>query len=110
LKEKNRTFTLAKVDTHMKILLGDLNWQKRRQREAIKIHYGENILTKMLEVMVYQLPIDNQQVNFLSISYNNHGQNSFYGNQPLPCKKEIASLDSWIWGYRPGQKSRDALF
>ena len=85
---------------------GELNWQKE-DRGGSKI-YGENILTKRWEVISnYQLPIDNQQVN-LQISYNNHDQNSIYGQQPYIAKQEIA-FGQLLWDKKFG-KNHDALF
>lgn len=105
-RKKNRTFTLASRYVYEDRFGGDLNWQKE-DRGSNKI-YGENILTKRWEVIGnYQLPIDNQQVNF-QFSYNNHDQNSFYGNQPYLAKQEIA-FGQLIWDKKIG-KNHDALF
>ena len=105
-RKNNRTFTLAGRYVYEDRFGGDLNWQKE-DRGGNKI-YGENILTKRWEVISnYQLPIDNQQVNF-QFSYNNHDQNSFYGNQPYLAKQEIA-FGQLIWDKKVG-KNHDALF
>ncbi len=105
-RKQNRTFTLAGRYVYEDRFGGELNWQKE-DRGGNKI-YGENILTKRWEVISnYQLPIDNQQVNF-QFSYNNHDQNSFYGNQPYIAKQEIA-FGQLIWDKKLG-KNHDALF
>ena len=105
-RKQNRTFTLAGRYVYEDRFGGELNWQKE-DRGGNKI-YGENILTKRWEIISnYQLPIDNQQVNF-QFSYNNHDQNSFYGNQPYIAKQEIA-FGQLIWDKKLG-KNHDALF
>ena len=105
-RKNNRTFTLASRYVNEDRFGGELNWQKE-DRGGSKI-YGENILTKRWEVISnYQLPIDNQQVN-LQISYNNHDQNSIYGQQPYIAKQEIA-FGQLLWDKKIG-KNHDALF
>lgn len=103
---QNRTFTLAGRYVYEDRFGGELNWQKA-DRGGNKI-YGESILTKRWEMIGnYQLPINNQQVN-LQFSYNNHDQNSFYGNHPYIAKQEIA-FGQLIWDKKIG-KNHDALF
>lgn len=105
-RKQNRTFTLASRYVYEDRFGGELNWQKE-DRGGNKI-YGESILTKRWEIISnYQLPIDNQQVN-LQISYNNHDQNSFYGNKPYLAKQEIA-FGQLIWDKKIA-KNHDALF
>jgi outer membrane receptor for ferrienterochelin and colicins len=105
-RKNNRTFTLAGRYVYENRFGGDLNWQKE-DRGGDKI-YGENILTKRWEVIGnYQLPIDNQQVN-LQFSYNNHDQNSMYGQQPYIAQQEIA-FGQLLWDKKIG-KNHDALF
>ena len=105
-RKQNRTFTLASRYVYEDRFGGELDWQKE-DKGGNKI-YGESILTKRWEIISnYQLPIDNQQVN-LQFSYNNHDQNSFYGNQPYIAKQEIA-FGQLIWDKKIG-KNHDALF
>lgn len=105
-RKQNRTFTLASRYVYEDRFGGELDWQKE-DRGGNKI-YGESILTKRWELISnYQLPIDNQQVN-LQFSYNNHDQNSFYGNKPYLAKQEIA-FGQLIWDKKIG-KNHDALF
>lgn len=105
-RKQNRTFTLAGRYVYEDRFGGELNWEKE-DRGGNKI-YGESILTKRWEIISnYQLPIDNQQVNF-QFSYNNHDQNSFYGNQPYLAKQEIA-FGQLIWDKKIGE-NHDALF
>jgi outer membrane receptor for ferrienterochelin and colicins len=105
-RKQNRTFTMASRYVYEDRFGGELNWQKE-DRGGDKI-YGESILTKRWELISnYQLPIDNQQVNF-HFSYNNHDQNSFYGNKAYLAKQEIA-FGQLIWDKKIG-KNHDALF
>ena len=105
-RKQNRTFTLASRYVYEDRFGGELNWQKE-DRGGNKI-YGESILTKRWEIISnYQLPIENQQIN-LQFSYNNHDQNSFYGNKPYLAQQEIA-FGQLIWDKKIG-KNHDALF
>jgi outer membrane receptor for ferrienterochelin and colicins len=105
-RQQNRIFTLAGRYVNEDRFGGELNWQKS-DRGNDKI-YGESIYTKRWEVIGnYQLPIDNQQIN-LQFSYNNHDQNSFYGNKPYIAQQEIA-FGQLVWDKKLG-KNHDALF
>ncbi|PWK17818.1 outer membrane receptor for ferrienterochelin and colicins [Arcicella aurantiaca] len=105
-RKQNRIFTLAGRYVNEDRFGGELNWQKS-DRGNDKI-YGESIYTKRWEVIGnYQLPINNQQVN-LQFSYNNHDQNSVYGNKPYIAQQEIA-FGQLIWDKKLG-KNHDALF
>lgn len=51
--------------------------------------YGESIYTERWELIGnYQLPVSEKLL--LSVSYNNHNQNSYYGNVPYMADQEIA--------------------
>ncbi|MCU0468007.1 MAG: TonB-dependent receptor [Arcicella sp.] len=105
-RKNNRTFTLAGRYVNEDRFGGELNWQKQ-DRGGDKI-YGESIYTKRWEMVGnYQLPINNQQINF-QFSYNHHDQNSAYGNQPYIAKQEIA-FGQLLWDKKLG-KNHDALF
>ncbi len=105
-RKHNRTFTLAGRYVYEDRFGGELDWQKEN-RGGNSI-YGESIFTKRWEMLGnYQLPIDNQQVNF-QFSYNNHNQNSVYGNQLYLAKQEIA-FGQLVWDKKIG-KNHDALF
>lgn len=105
-RKQNRVFTLAGRYVNEDRFGGELNWQKS-DRGNDKI-YGESIYTKRWEVIGnYQLPIDNQQIN-LQFSYNNHDQNSVYGNKPYIAQQEIA-FGQLVWDKKLGE-NHDALF
>src|SRR5690606_3406717 len=66
---------------------GDMEWSKFYRGGNEK--YGESIYTKRWEIIGnYQLPVSEKLL--LSISYNNHHQNSFYGEVPYMADQEIA--------------------
>ena len=105
-RKQNRTFTLAGRYVYEDRFGGQLNWQKK-DRGGNKI-YGESILTKRWEMIGnYQLPINNQHIN-VQFSYNNHDQNSFYGNQPYVAKQEIG-FAQLLWDKKLSI-NHDALF
>lgn len=74
---KNRLATIAARYMYEDRWGGELNWNESfRTTDSV---YGESIYTKRFELMgSYQLPI--KQKVLLSFSYNNHNQNSAYGN------------------------------
>ncbi|MES2520576.1 MAG: TonB-dependent receptor [Bacteroidota bacterium] len=105
-RKQNRTFTLAGRYVYEDRFGGELDWQKE-DRGGNNL-YGESIYTKRWEMIAnYQLPIDNQQVNF-QFSYNNHDQNSVYGNRPYIAQQEIA-FGQLLWDKKLS-KNHDALF
>ncbi len=105
-RKHNRLFTLAARYVNEDRFGGELNWQKANRGSSQL--YGESIYTKRWEVIgSYQLPIINQQVN-LQFSYNNHDQNSVYGNKPYLAQQEIA-FAQLLWDKKIGKK-HDALF
>lgn len=65
---------------------GDVNWTPEfRGGDEI---YGESIYTRRWEVLgKYQLPIDEKVM--LSVSYNDHNQNSAYGNELYLANQRI---------------------
>ncbi|TVZ16387.1 TonB-dependent receptor [Maribacter sp. MAR_2009_72] len=65
---------------------GELQWTpKFRGGDEI---YGESIYTKRWEILgKYQLPVEEQLM--LSFSYNDHSQNSVYGNVPYLADQRI---------------------
>ncbi|HZF64265.1 MAG TPA: TonB-dependent receptor [Chitinophagaceae bacterium] len=66
---------------------GDTRWNKSfRGGDSI---YGESIYTGRWEIIgSYQLPV--KEKLFLSFSYNDHDQNSFYGDVPYNAKQQIS--------------------
>jgi outer membrane receptor for ferrienterochelin and colicins len=66
---------------------GDTRWNKSfRGGDSI---YGESIYTKRWELLGnYQLPVKEKMM--VSFSYNDHDQNSFYGNVSYNARQQIA--------------------
>lgn len=66
---------------------GDTRWNKSfRGGDSI---YGESIYTKRLELIGnYQLPVKEKMM--LWFSYNDHDQNSYYGNVSYNARQQIA--------------------
>lgn len=66
---------------------GDMEWNKSFRGGNEK--YGESIYTKRWEIIGnYQLPVSEKML--LAISYNNHQQNSYYGQVPYMADQKIA--------------------
>lgn len=66
---------------------GEMQWNKRTDRGSGKI-YGETIYTSRFEAIgMYQLPL--KEKVFAQFSYNNHDQNSWYGNTPYMANQEV---------------------
>jgi len=76
-RKNNRLFNIAARFFNEDRWGGDVNWNKQfRGGDSI---YGESIYTKRWEfLMSYQLPVKEKMM--LSFSYNNHDQDSRYGN------------------------------
>lgn len=85
-RRENRLFTFAGRFMYEDRWGGDLRWNKSfRGGDSI---YGESIYTKRWEVLGnYQLPTKEKLM--LSFSYNNHDQNSVYGNIPYLANQKI---------------------
>ena len=86
-RKENRLFSIAARYMYEDRWGGDLAWEKQfRGGDSI---YGESIYTKRWEVFGnYQLPTKEKWL--LSFSYNNHNQNSVYGNTPYIAQQDIA--------------------
>jgi outer membrane receptor for ferrienterochelin and colicins len=78
---------------------GDLRWNKSfRGGDSI---YGESIYTKRWEVIGnYQLPTKEKLM--LSFSYNDHDQNSVYGNTPYIADQKIG-FTQLTWDKKMGR-------
>lgn len=78
---------------------GDTRWTKAfRGGDSL---YGESIYTKRWEVIgSYQLPVKEKML--LSFSYNDHDQNSYYGNVSYNAKQQIA-FSQLTWDKKIGQ-------
>ena len=86
-RKKNRLFNIAARFFNEDRWGGDVNWNKQfRGGDSI---YGESIYTKRWEfLMSYQLPVKEKMM--LSFSYNNHDQDSRYGNVSYIAQQKIA--------------------
>lgn len=85
-RKQNRLFSVAGRYMYEDRWGGDLRWNKSfRGGDSV---YGESIYTKRWEVLGnYQLPTKEKLM--LSFSYNNHDQNSVYGNVPYIANQRI---------------------
>lgn len=86
-RKDNRVFTMAARVFNEDRWGGDVNWNKKfRGGDSI---YGESIYTKRWEFLSnYQLPVKEKLM--LSFSYNNHDQDSRYGNVSYIAQQRIA--------------------
>ncbi len=85
-REKSRIFSLAGRFFYEDRWGGELQWTPEfRGGDEI---YGESIYTTRWEILgKYQLPIDEKML--LSFSYNDHKQNSVYGDTPYIADQRI---------------------
>ncbi|MFK7920714.1 MAG: TonB-dependent receptor [Bacteroidia bacterium] len=86
-RKQNRIFTLAGRYFAEDRWGGEMNWTPEfRGGDEI---YGESIYTRRWELLGnYQLPIKEKVL--LSFSYNDHDQNSVYGDVPYLAQQKIA--------------------
>lgn len=71
---------------------GEMQW-KPANRGGDEV-YGESIYTSRWEILgKYQLPIENLSLTF---SYNDHKQNSYYGDMPFMADQRIA-FSQLLW-------------
>src|SRR5688572_19618575 len=86
-RKENRTATIAARYLYEDRWGGEMQWQPEfRGGDSI---YGESIYTKRLEVIgAYELPLP-EKLN-VQFSYNNHRQNSAYGNTFFLADQHIA--------------------
>lgn len=105
-RSQNRVFNIAARYIYEDRFGGEMQWQKAN-RGGSEV-YGESIFTKRIEMLgSYQLPIDNQKVT-LNFSFNQHQQNSVYGNTLYLATQRIA-FGQLLWDKKLG-KNHDALF
>ncbi len=78
---------------------GEMQWNtKWRGSDSI---YGESIYTKRWELIGnYQLPINKEKIT-LQYSFNNHNQNSYYGNIPYNALQQTA-FTQLLWDKKIG--------
>ncbi len=104
-RSQNRVFSIAARYIYEDRFGGEIHWQKSN-RGGSEI-YGESIFTKRIEMLgSYQLPIDKQKVT-LNFSFNQHQQNSVYGNTVYLATQKIA-FGQLLWDKKLG-KNHDAL-
>ena len=86
-RKSNRLFNMAGRFFNEDRWGGDVKWNKQfRGGDSI---YGESIYTKRWEFLLsYQLPV--KEKIMLSFSYNNHDQDSRYGNVSYIAQQKIA--------------------
>jgi outer membrane receptor for ferrienterochelin and colicins len=105
-RAKERVFSLAARYVNENRYGGELQWNPDKDRGSSTI-YGESILTNRLELLsTYQLPINDQKVNF-QFSYNYHNQDSFYGNTPYLAVQHVG-FGQLVWDKKLS-KNHDAL-
>ena len=92
-RKENRLATLAARYLYEDRWGGEMQWQpKFRGGDSI---YGESVYTKRLEVIgSYELPLP-EKIS-LQFSYNNHRQNSAYGN-PLYLANQHIAFAQMLW-------------
>lgn len=103
-RDKSRLFSLAGRFFYEDRWGGELQWTPEfRGGDEI---YGESIYTRRWEVLgKYQLPIDEKVM--LSFSYNDHNQNSVYGDTPYLADQRIG-FTQLTWDKSVGK--HDLLF
>ncbi|WP_350293736.1 TonB-dependent receptor [uncultured Croceitalea sp.] len=103
-RDKSRLFSLAGRFFYEDRWGGELQWTPEfRGGDEI---YGESIYTRRWEILgQYQLPVDEKVM--LSFSYNDHSQNSVYGNLPYLADQRIG-FSQLTWDKAIGK--HDLLF
>ncbi|MDQ4139057.1 MAG: TonB-dependent receptor, partial [Bacteroidota bacterium] len=98
-RKDSRLFSLAGRYFYEDRWGGDTRWNKEyRGGERI---YGESIYTKRWEFIGnYQMPVKEKML--WAFSYNNHDQNSVYGNTPYLAKQKIA-FSQLTWDKKAGR-------
>ncbi len=85
-RKSNKLFSMAGRFFYEDRWGGEMQWNKQ-YRGGSEI-YGENIYTKRWELLgAYELPIKEKML--FSFSYNDHDQNSVYGNTPYLAQQRI---------------------
>lgn len=100
VRQKDRVATFAARYVYEDRWGGEMNWSKKwRGSDSV---YGESIYTKRLEaIAMYQLPL--QEKIMLQLSYNQHHQNSYYGNTAYIARQEVAFAQLY-WDRQFGKK------
>jgi outer membrane receptor for ferrienterochelin and colicins len=104
-RPNNRSLNVAARYIYEDRFGGEMQWNRNNRGD--KKVYGESIFTKRIEVLGnYQLPIDNQKVT-LNFSFNQHLQNSVYGNTIYLATQRIG-FGQLLWDKKLS-KNHDAL-
>jgi len=92
-QKNNKLFSIAGRYFYEDRWGGEMNWNSKfRGTDSI---YGESIYTSRIELIgIYQLPIK-EDVK-MSISFNTHDQNSFYGTTPYMGLQKIG-FSQLVW-------------
>jgi len=98
-RKDNRLFSIAGRYMYEDRWGGDMRWEKQfRGGDSI---YGESIYTKRWEIFGnYQLPTKEKLM--LAFSYNDHDQNSVYGNTPYIADQKIG-FTQLTWDKKVGR-------
>lgn len=104
-RQNNRVASVAARYVYEDRWGGELNWSPEfRGGDEI---YGESIFTKRLELLGrYQLPLAAEKV-FVDVSFNDHDQNSVYGNSEYIGRQRI--LFSQVYWDKKLSARHDAL-
>jgi len=92
-QKNNKLFSIAGRYFYEDRWGGEMNWNSKfRGTDSI---YGESIYTSRIELIgIYQLPI--KEDIKMSISFNTHDQNSFYGTTPYMGLQKIG-FSQLVW-------------
>ncbi|MTI21287.1 TonB-dependent receptor, partial [Fulvivirga sp. RKSG066] len=103
-RKNNRLLSLAGRYMYEDRWGGQMQWSSEN-RGGDQV-YGESIYTERWEVIGnYQLPVEEKML--LAFSYNNHDQNSYYGDMPYFANQKIA-FSQLTWDKTLG--NHDLLF
>ncbi len=98
-RAQNRLFSLAGRFMYEDRWGGELQWTP--QFRGGDIIYGESIFTERWELIgAYQLPV--KEKILFSFSFNDHKQNSVYGNTPYIADQKIA-FSQFTWDKKVGK-------
>lgn len=104
-RPQNKVFNIAARYIYEDRFGGEMPWTKAN-RGGSEV-YGESIFTKRIEMLgSYQLPFDKEKIT-LNFSFNQHQQNSVYGNTFYLATQRIA-FGQLLWDKKLS-KNHDAL-
>lgn len=99
-RRDNKLFSVAARYVYEDRWGGQTNWSKQwRGTDSI---YGESIYTSRWELIsMYQLPV--REKVMMQLSYNNHDQNSYYGDVPYFAQQKVAFTQLY-WDKKIGNR------